>query len=422
MWFTTGGRRTQSALYRVRWAGKPDENADFAEKAGASVADGGFVRKSDSKWEIKIDPVEVYLPNLENEDRDVRFRMRLGLENSPPDQWRDAALKSQNPWALMALARVGEESDRGPILKILAETIEQGSFAEQPKPNRQSRLDELDGAQRSQTLLTRLRAIQLACIRLGEPTDAEKKMLREALEPLFPHDLQDVNHELCEILVYLRSDKVLGTTLDLLDASDDSRDWSHYLMFLRYLEDDFWTTDDRHRYLEGLKKFDSFAGGRWWIRAGESLRKEFVARLSEEEKSKFAELIPPQQPKPDTPPAAPPTEIVKAWTMEDFANLDVSGRDLKRGEAAYVKGQCAVCHKKAGNGASARAFLGPDLTSIANRFGPSDILESILHPSRVIADKYRNPAGPNISTMPPGLIYGLERDEVLDLIGYLAAE
>jgi putative heme-binding domain-containing protein len=36
------------------------------------------------------------------------------------------------------------------------------------------------------------------------------------------------------------------------------------------------------------------------------------------------------------------------------------------------------------------AVLGPDLTNVAARFGRREILESILLPSKVIDDKYRN--------------------------------
>ena len=74
-----------------------------------------------------------------------------------------------------------------------------------------------------------------------------------------------------------------------------------------------------------------------------------------------------------------------------------------------------------GNPSSAASTLGPDLSAIGARFGPADLLESIIHPSRVIAEKYRNPAGPNISTMPPGLINVLEKEKILDLLAYLQA-
>ena len=441
MWFTTGGRRTQSALYRVSWTGEKPKSSPkkLPRPEGFS---GPYVGKPSVKDDAD------YLNSIFHQDRVSRFSNRISIENHI-EGWKGAILHSQNPWALMALARVGGKSDRGPILKILSETIEQGLFDEptgsvrkaetkqggklarqrsedsataepkdSPSPNKQGTFDE-------QTLLTRLRAIQLACIRQGPPTEDEKQMLRDALEPLYPHALQNVNHELCEMLVYFRSDKVLQPTLTLIEESDDTRDWSHYLVFLRYLEDEMWTTDDRRRYLGGLKKFDSFAGGRWWIRTGEDLRKEFVARLSDDEKIQFAALTPPQQPKVEPPIIAEldPAKFVKNWTMEDFADTDFSKeRDVKRGAAVYVKAQCAVCHKKAGNAASERAFFGPDLSQIGARFGPSDMLESMIHPNRVIGDKYRNPSGPNISTMPPGLINLLEKNEIMDLIGYLRAE
>ena len=451
MWFTTGGRRTQSALYRVSWTGEESElkARPQYDGEGSMKLDLLFEKVPDGELRKQIEYFhKEQVPNSGRKliealcqpkvDRVARFSIRVGLENQPVKTWRTEALESKNPWALMALARVGEKTDLNKILTALASTIEEklepnvkeiDEIIQRVYPEKVSEIEAtratIQDSFAEQTLLTRLRTIQLACIRQGPPTDDEKAMLCDALEPLYPHTLQNVNHELCEMLVYLRSEKVLRPTLTLVEKSEDTRDWSHYLVFLRYLEDEMWTTEDRKRYLEGLKKFDSFAGGRWWSRTGQDLRKEFVARLSEDEKTKFAELIPPQQPKSETPPVTPPTEIVKVWTMEDFAGInqvDFSKRDPEKGKLAYARGLCTTCHKKDGNEASSRAFLGPDLTGIASRFGPADMLESVIHPSRVIGDKYRNPAGPNVSTMPPGLINGLEKEEILDLIGYLVEE
>jgi putative heme-binding domain-containing protein len=137
-------------------------------------------------------------------------------------------------------------------------------------------------------------------------------------------------------------------------------------------------------------------------------------------------------------------------------------RSFENGKTMFAACQCTTCHRFAGDGGS----VGPDLSSVATRFAARDIIESIIEPSKVISDQYQttifvtkdgnavsgrlisddgknylvaiNPLDPsqltpvvkaevqsksftNISTMPPGLISRLNRDEALDLIAYLLA-
>jgi putative heme-binding domain-containing protein len=121
---------------------------------------------------------------------------------------------------------------------------------------------------------------------------------------------------------------------------------------------------------------------------------------------------------------------------------------------------CAQCHRFGSDG----GFIGPDLTAVGSRFDRRALLESILEPSKVIAEAYRtvsvtlksgaildgrivvedsstlsiaiNPVDPDqrrrvrradiqtqrmsdFSPMPAGLINGLNREEVLDLLAFL---
>lgn len=60
-------------------------------------------------------------------------------------------------------------------------------------------------------------------------------------------------------------------------------------------------------------------------------------------------------------------------------------RDLARGERLFREALCVRCHRFGTEGRT----LGPDLTFVATRFGPRDLLEHILVPSKVIDGKYR---------------------------------
>lgn len=139
------------------------------------------------------------------------------------------------------------------------------------------------------------------------------------------------------------------------------------------------------------------------------------------------------------------------------------GRNFARGRAAFEVAQCAACHKMADTAAA--GGVGPDLTAVASRFQRRDILESILEPSKVISEQFANtivrmmdgntidghiveetaenlvlqpnPLKPDkvtvkksqitaralskVSPMPEGLVNGLQKDEILDLIAFLEA-
>ena len=97
--------------------------------------------------------------------------------------------------------------------------------------------------------------------------------------------------------------------------------------------------------------------------------------------------------------------------MTDFAGLDtgLANRNLANGRRGLKTAACLACHRFGGEG----LFVGPDLTAIGARFDARAMLESILEPSRVIDDKYRNVA---ITTKQGELIAGrlvAERDKSL---------
>ena len=271
-------------------------------------------------------------------------------------------------------------------------------------------------------MLLALRVYAVAFARMGEPDEKERSACIAVLDSLYPNLSRNVNHELCELLVYLQAPNALDKTLALLDAAKGSQDLSQYLVYSRYVEDG-WDLKKRRLYLKALARFEKIPGGRWSARAADSLRKEVSESLSEKERLVLAEELKKATPEVPLPLVSLETsKFVKAWAMEDFSkelSQPLGKRSHKNGQKAYLKAQCAMCHRMATMEATATSVLGPDLTGVGSRFGLGDLLESMVHPSRVIGDKYRNPAGPNVSLMPPGLINMLEKEEVLDLLMYL---
>jgi putative heme-binding domain-containing protein len=75
-------------------------------------------------------------------------------------------------------------------------------------------------------------------------------------------------------------------------------------------------------------------------------------------------------------------QLRQALTNPDL----ISKASPERGRAAIVKARCLDCHKLGDQGQG----LGPDLTTVSSRFRPSEIMESIAEPSKVISDQYKS--------------------------------
>jgi glucose/arabinose dehydrogenase len=165
LYFTVGGRGTQSALYRVVYAG--DESTapvDATDKQGAELR---VLRKQLEEFHRpgKAD-LNLIWANLGHEDRFIRYAARIALEHQPLDAWR-TKIATETNWrtaitALMALARQGKADDLEPLLAAL---------------------DKLDWKKLSeQEQLAAARTYALAFIRLGKPsTEWQQKLITRLL-------------------------------------------------------------------------------------------------------------------------------------------------------------------------------------------------------------------------------------------------
>ncbi len=467
LYFTTGGRNTQGALYRVHYTGKePTDAATLVNTEGA--AERKLRRELETYHHGKADPdaVAKAWPHLASKDRYLQFAARLAIENQPAVQWQERALTEKNLEAafasLIALARVGDPKTQDRLLASLE----------------QFPLAKLNDAQK----LDKLRTMQLSFIRQGQPSFARTKKILAELEASFPEANELVNREVVQILVYLRSAKVLEKALAHMRAVPTQEDQFHYIFHLRTLPIGFWSLPQRREYLAYFAKDHKFPGHSketldWFEQAKrpysngasyanfvKNFLKEAVANMSEQERAQLAGeikalaqvAIPTYETK--------PRKLVKAWQMDELTpQLDkaAQGRSFERGRDAFIAGQCIKCHRMGDVGGGA----GPDLTAVASRFSRRDILESILEPSKVISEQYQNisvttlagkivtgrlvdetPAkivlqpdplsgerievaakdidariASKVSPMPANLVDVLTADEILDLIAYLEA-
>ncbi len=92
---------------------------------------------------------------------------------------------------------------------------------------------------------------------------------------------------------------------------------------------------------------------------------------------------------PDAPPAELPVDSgTDKWSYEELLTYlessDAANADPQRGNEAFTTAQCVKCHRCGDQGET----LGPDLTTVAQRFQKKEILESIVYPSHDISDQY----------------------------------
>jgi putative heme-binding domain-containing protein len=92
---------------------------------------------------------------------------------------------------------------------------------------------------------------------------------------------------------------------------------------------------------------------------------------------------------PDEPAAElPSTAETAKWDYHELLGYltgdSAEHGDPRQGEAVFAKAQCIKCHRFGNKGDG----VGPDLTTVSQRFQRKEILESLLFPSQVISDQY----------------------------------
>lgn len=109
MYFTIGGRRVQSGLYRVTYVGEESTALDMTE---AGISKETVIRRQLEAFHGKQDAkaVAAAWPHLSSKDRFVRWAARIAVEHQPVESWAAKALGESDPKvqveALLALARV----------------------------------------------------------------------------------------------------------------------------------------------------------------------------------------------------------------------------------------------------------------------------------------------------------------------------
>jgi putative heme-binding domain-containing protein len=445
LYFTIGGRRTTSGLYRVTYTGTESTAVVPADPRGAAARS---LRRSLEAFHGHPDPkaVTTAWPYLGHADRFIRYAARLAIEWQDPASWQQRALdETVTPaslTALLALARQGDKALQGRLLEAL-DRLEWTRLTDPQK-------------------LDLLRVYSLAFIRMGRPDPATIERTIARFNPQYPARSVELNAELCKMLVYLQAPSAAAKSIALLEHAPTQEEQIDYVLKLRLLEAG-WTPELRQAYFAWFNKAASYKGGASFSLFLKHIKDEALASLSEQEKLALKPILdaaPPAAPRVAVDPNRP---FVRAWTLDDLTPLLEKGlarRNFDRGHALFSTVGCFACHRYDNEGGAA----GPDLTGVGGRFSPRDLLESVIQPSKVISDQYGaviialddgrivtgrivnlhgnsmmvmtdmlNPdalVGVNqtqiedmkpspVSMMPEGLLNTLNQDEVLDLFAYL---
>jgi putative heme-binding domain-containing protein len=464
MWFITGGRGTQSGLYRVMSLRYEPE---FIHNDLVTLPSGpAQVREVLEEWASKIQnlrdvenkPAFDYAwEHLRNADPFARQAARQWVQQTPVEQWRERALKEKDEVragaAMLELARAGTLEDLNPIVRKLVA---------------------LDWRKEGiEAHLRILRVIAVAIARHGAPGKEEQAQLLKLGTKHYPAPTADrhqptlhdgLNRELCRLLVYLKSPTVIEKTMPLLQAATTSEDLLFYPFMLRYLKDG-WTLEQRRVVFEALNKAEKLQGASTFFKAISDTRSELAAALKPEEALKLAAVIQPAKPAALSPHALPGHSF-KNWTLENLAPLlvkmEAKTRNRESGRDALIRAQCVFCHRVSNDATLPAGVFGPDLVQVSSRFNRRDLLDHILNPSKFIDEKYRyvtlktsdgktitgsleseddervvlkpNPLAPEtreiakgmikerhvseISPMPAGLLNTLKAEQILDLLAW----
>ncbi len=384
MYFAVGGRRTQSALYRVTYTGSESTApAPSAPKMTSALK----TRRALEAYHGRQDPkaVEAAWRHLGSDDRALRHAARIAVEWQPVEEWRERALNEKNPRrsvaALVALARSSakDEFHRKPT---------------DPKPDSAllgrmlTSLDRLQWSRLSAAeQLDVMRAYTLAFTRLGRPDEATRQRLIAKFDRMFPATSRELNAELAPMLVYLEAPRAAAKLVAALGSAPTQEEQIDYARALRVLKTG-WTPALREQYFAWFLKAASFKGGASLANSMKNMKADAVATLSDSEKESLAAILN-AQPERTTPMQNLAARgHVRDWTVGELVPVVErglrSGRDFERGRSLYGAAGCASCHRFDNDGAS----VGPDLTNVAGRFSARDLLESIIEPDKEISDQY----------------------------------
>lgn len=398
MYFTAGGRGTQSELFRVRYVGTESTAPAPVLVPNEATAQRRAIELHHNEDDKDDATVASLVKQLASTDRHIRYAARVALERVATSRWAPSVLKSNDANTIITgvagLARAGSSDLKEPLLMQLG-TLQLSALSVQQR-------------------LELVRAVQLVLIRLGQVDESLRDSLLGAIEPLFPSGDDMMDRELVILLTYLQSPTLGKKALPLLakERKKSDADFAeilqrnkgyggpiaamlqnqpdlqqfHVAFSMRNLKEG-WSVDQRREYFQWYEKAQRWQGGNSYEKFLINAANDAYALSSDQERFVLEALgvrKPASLPKTLPEPKGPG----KAYTTEGLAKLAserMKGRNFENGKKMYAAARCVICHRFGGDGGA----TGPDLTQAAGRFAVNDLIDAVIRPSQVISDQYK---------------------------------
>ena len=378
MYFITGGRGSQSGLYRVRWTGavtKPSPPPlDPTLAATAATARASRHRLEQMLRDPHaVDAVFLH-QQLASPDRWLRAAARSALERQPLPTWQHLpthlASAQGRRTAALALARVGPAATAQTVLASLL----------------QEEWHQLSPAALAETL----RIVQLSLIRQGPPSPPQRALLLARLQTLDPQTSFAVGWLAGELLVSLESEQAHAWLTDALTRAATQEEQLQYAKTLSRLSDG-WTLETVRPVVAWLQQSQGMPGGKLVETTWQNLRHDFVqiwpVQLQQALADELAALEGPWSRQRVE--AGPQRPLVQTWTVDELLEAvdqqtSIAAGDPVAGMGVLTAAGCLNCHRFGDRG----THTGPELTHVGRRFDARALIESILEPSRQIDPKY----------------------------------
>ena len=401
MYVTIGGRGGQSALYRIRYAG-----------AESTAPAAWFDATPEQKLRRELEALRSAAPSaaaldkawplMGHADRWIRFAARIVVEAQPVDAWRGRLATAKTPdlalTAAVALARCGAKSD---LPAIIAAT----DLAAAGTPDLRLQRD-------------RLRVLQVAFSRLGQPDAATAARLGGEFARRIPSGSTELDRQLALVSIFLGAPEAPAHILKAMKlatrgpaveadpeviarhpgyakavaASMAVTPATTRIGLAAYLAraTQGWTPALRQEFFGFIDELGQAEGGHSLKGFVRNIRKEALALAPEAERAQLEQIAPttPRKPADPIPVAVGPGRL---WTHADALKAWESAKtrksfDFDNGRKMFAAALCSQCHRIGDTGGA----QGPDLSGLGARTAPADMLVSIIQPSAVVSDQYSN--------------------------------
>ncbi len=374
------GQHGSDRAKRIAAAGLKDSDPLVRRRAA-----GALLRMGDPGFAVTDDLYRL----LGDADRFVRWAGRVALESTPMDRWKPLVIEERAPLAA-ATGMLG-------LVRTAAKPIDLEPVFE--KTLSMLRMDGLAvGAE-----LALLRVVHLACQELNDGCrESLRDQLFDVVAPRFPSLDDRLNREYALTMAYARRPEAIAKILDQLPPGDENQALQiHYVYALREIKDG-WTAAQKQSLLAWFRKAKDWRGGASFAgfinRLFESSLEFFDVQETEAAYAAIPEYAPVEDEdllaslrrrsdhvQPNIFARRSGTRLYSEQEIFEYMMYDPMTTVADTGQGRKIFDEaCAKCHRFGDLGKD----YGPDLTTLANRFSRSDILEATLWPSRTISDQY----------------------------------